>query len=538
MLCFFDGSWADFASADQLLDGQGLDGWILPLSGLDRLESLIHGPPQHPLAFCVEPTLALTPELVDRVCACVALLVHRELYVVSDGQPLLVLKGWDSVQARDLQPLQGLVDALMQAIGLQPILLAADGGWVAQGLGAGLVLEPPCHGSYLIREQGLNFADFRGCLYHSYYHPDALVALPVDGVAGQAQPPRPVRRITPPPTVPDRLVQFDSLPVHHTPRHYLLLLEQHAALSRVCRDQSISERLVVVDSWLRHVGMQVQRSASLQALDSDLNADRTATLHYSFCPKLVGDPDPERVALIIHAYHVDELLRIVNLYEMKQLKSRVDLFISVPPGLSRPITGYLAANGWCASVQEIRNRGRDVLPFVCQQLPWVIDRGYSLFAKIHTKKSTHLQHGSDWGQWLQREIVAALADGAVVEQLRLDNSIGLMAPAGSIVPATLHLADNVRWMTYLAALLGHDPATILTSSFVAGTMMIGRIAALRRLLDLGLTVESFEVESGQLDGTLAHAIERMLGILCTLGGFEIVAFEPSRELRMNLGYKR
>jgi lipopolysaccharide biosynthesis protein len=223
---------------------------------------------------------------------------------------------------------------------------------------------------------------------------------------------------------------------------------------------------------------------------------------------------------------------------MKQLKSRVDLFISVPPGLSRPITGYLAANGWCASVQEIRNRGRDVLPFVCQQLPWVIDRGYSLFAKIHTKKSTHLQHGSDWGQWLQREIVAALADGAVVEQLRLDSSIGLMAPAGSIVPATLHLADNVRWMTYLAALLGHDPATILTSSFVAGTMMIGRVAALRRLLDLGLTVESFEVESGQLDGTLAHAIERMLGILCTLGGFEIAAFEPSRELRMNLGYKR
>ncbi len=46
-----------------------------------------------------------------------------------------------------------------------------------------------------------------------------------------------------------------------------------------------------------------------------------------------------------------------------------------------------------------------------------------------------------------------------------------------------------------------------------------RPAALRLLLDAHLEVAEFETEAGQLDGTLAHAVERVFSLSASAGGF-------------------
>src|SRR5262249_13012858 len=55
--------------------------------------------------------------------------------------------------------------------------------------------------------------------------------------------------------------------------------------------------------------------------------------------------------------------------------------------------------------------------------------------------------------------------------------------------------------------------------FPSGSMFWARSAALRPLLDLNLSYGDFPEEAGQIDGTPAHAIERLYYYACERAGF-------------------
>ena len=56
--------------------------------------------------------------------------------------------------------------------------------------------------------------------------------------------------------------------------------------------------------------------------------------------------------------------------------------------------------------------------------------------------------------------------------------------------------------------------------FPAGSMFWARTDAIRPLLEAGLDWQDFPPEQGQTDGTLAHCIERMLGLVPTSRHFQ------------------
>jgi lipopolysaccharide biosynthesis protein len=58
--------------------------------------------------------------------------------------------------------------------------------------------------------------------------------------------------------------------------------------------------------------------------------------------------------------------------------------------------------------------------------------------------------------------------------------------------------------------------------FTAGSMFWIRSRALMPILNLAISNEDFEVESGQTDGTLAHAIERFFTVAAKMGGYRVV----------------
>jgi lipopolysaccharide biosynthesis protein len=100
--------------------------------------------------------------------------------------------------------------------------------------------------------------------------------------------------------------------------------------------------------------------------------------------------------------------------------------------------------------------------------------------------------------------------------------IGIIGPEGHILPMAMYYSNNADKVRLLCERMALDVHMITKLYFVAGTMFYARLDALQPLMALGLAASDFEEEEGQVDGTLAHAIERALGASCLRAGLLLI----------------
>jgi lipopolysaccharide biosynthesis protein len=98
----------------------------------------------------------------------------------------------------------------------------------------------------------------------------------------------------------------------------------------------------------------------------------------------------------------------------------------------------------------------------------------------------------------------------LAEAIAADPKRGLIAAEGHEQPLHYYWGANRDTVDYLARRLGIDAPDPASDRFIAGSMFWARLAALRPLLDAQLDEWEFEPEAGQVDGTFAHAIERVV----------------------------
>lgn len=167
---------------------------------------------------------------------------------------------------------------------------------------------------------------------------------------------------------------------------------------------------------------------------------------------------------------------------------------------------------------EAPNQGRDILPFLLALNILALQR-YRYFIKIHTKRSAHL---SDGGLWFRLNLEFLLGDCGV------SNAFFALLNAGrpcfygvESMPIQDHLENNRYW---LEALLGRKMEQA-HGQFIPGSMFMGTGVLLQKLAARRFDMYPMEAEDGQLDGTLAHALERYVGCLATDEGGECLAIE-------------
>ncbi|MEE7546177.1 hypothetical protein HF319_03185 [Xanthomonas sp. Kuri4-1] len=228
-------------------------------------------------------------------------------------------------------------------------------------------------------------------------------------------------------------------------------------------------------------------------------------------------PVTASTAVVIHAWYLDVLDDLLHAWARSGLDG--PLIITTAHALVEQVRERAQAHAPQARVEGFDNHGRDLLPFL-HVADRLLDAGIDSVLKLHTKKSTHRADGAQWrGELVDRLIEPARA--AAIRAAFADRpSLGMVAPEGHLLRVGDYLGDNAGTLDYLHARLGLDP-TRHDEVFASGSMFWVRLAALRPLLDAHLAPSEFEPEGGQIDGTLAHGLERLLGTVVRQAGFEV-----------------
>jgi len=194
----------------------------------------------------------------------------------------------------------------------------------------------------------------------------------------------------------------------------------------------------------------------------------------------------------------------------------VDVYMTVPRAIDWDTAQAVRESFGQAYILEVDNRGRDIRPFLTMYSRF-LEGGYDFVCKLHSKKSLHLSEGDRWRVDMVGQLLGPAARDAL-NTYQSKSSVGILAPRGSLEslanPDTrLRSAKN---LLNLAARL--NCKITFRESFVAGSMFWFRPSALQNLYQLFVQGLEFEPELGQVDGTIAHAIERIVCIAAKAAG--------------------
>ncbi|WP_191964734.1 rhamnan synthesis F family protein [Synechococcus sp. RSCCF101] len=253
-----------------------------------------------------------------------------------------------------------------------------------------------------------------------------------------------------------------------------------------------------------------------------------------------GECRAEHLAVLVHGFYLDRLealLAGLPAAGNQEGLSELDLYLSTPLDQLDEVEELLQDLGLPrVRLYGVANRGRDIAPFLLQLLPAALERGHTAFVKLHTKHSPHLDHGEDWGRHLTNALLAVDVIDTLQARLEVEPDLGLLAPPGTLLPTSVELHSNWPHLLTMRQRSEFSGQWLLQQRFIAGSMFAGRVQALRPLLDLGLHLQDFETETGQVDGTLAHAIERWISFVVLWQGFRLEALPGSAQAVPRFGY--
>ncbi|TYB89537.1 rhamnan synthesis F family protein [Oceaniovalibus sp. ACAM 378] len=229
--------------------------------------------------------------------------------------------------------------------------------------------------------------------------------------------------------------------------------------------------------------------------------------------KLVAFPrsaQPKPLAVCLHAFYPDVARRILDRLAASALPMK--LYVTTMAAQENEVAADMARSGLDHELCVVENRGRDIAPFLAQ-LPKLVRDGHDCVLKLHTKKSLHRPDGRDWADALLRPLTDPDNLEFATEMLRRHTDVGFVGLAGHVLPLAPYMYNNGGIVSTLVRRLQLDVRFCRQQGhFMAGSMFIARLAALELLAELNLVADDFDVEAGQLDGTLAHGIERVVAL--------------------------
>lgn len=316
-------------------------------------------------------------------------------------------------------------------------------------------------------------------------------------------------------------LQWQALSAGPSPAAYSRRLESAVAAS-VSRIADRDARLVFVHAWNDRAGSaRLARGRDHGYLEATRMALVRAAARAAAPAAATADAP---LAVVVHAFYPDIFRQWASDFDALGLDFK--LFVTAPASVIGEIRTILAARNYAYEIIDVENRGRDVAPFL-QVLRRAAAEGFPLILKLHTKRSAHFDGGDRWREEMYSALAPAAQLHGLIARLGRHPEIGIIGPPARVVPMRTYWAPNEARVRWLAGRLGFETVDLDNDTFVAGTMFLARTAALEPLMNLAITLDDFEPERGQYDGTLAHALERAIAYSARAAGLSVVGADES-----------
>ncbi len=219
-----------------------------------------------------------------------------------------------------------------------------------------------------------------------------------------------------------------------------------------------------------------------------------------------------KLAVVLHLFYPN----MINVFrdKLKKINVPFDLYISLPSEYNNIKIDKINEFHKNTNIVSVPNRGRDVLPFITIANRIRKLNNYEYVLKLHTKKSLHRKDGDVWLVSLLDTLIPD--DASKIIKVLSKRKTGVVGPGEHLVSLSQHMGSNEAFIRMLLKQIVEDGSYSLDKKknpFIGGTMFWSRLDLLDPLLDLYLLPEDFQPEEAQIDGTIAHALERMFGMI-------------------------
>ena len=248
----------------------------------------------------------------------------------------------------------------------------------------------------------------------------------------------------------------------------------------------------------------------------------------------------EKVAVQLHLYYEDLLDEFMEYFN--NIPFPYDLYVSCKDtsdtkGICRRFTEL--KNVQTIVVRPTENRGRDIASLFALFGREISE--YDVFMHVHSKKSLFTgEEQIEWRTSAMKELCGSeFQVRKIFSVLQSDRNVGLYVPETvSTMPLFAHnWLQNKAKGRELSQEFGFEFEDNLFN-YSVGSFFWARTSALKPLFDREYKYDDFDEEHGQTDGTLAHALERVMTKVAESRGY-ILAIGDSDEnvIRFKDSYK-
>ncbi|WP_213876532.1 rhamnan synthesis F family protein [Pseudomonas sp. dw_358] len=233
-------------------------------------------------------------------------------------------------------------------------------------------------------------------------------------------------------------------------------------------------------------------------------------------------PPGTRIAMHVHVFYADLFEEMLACLARNTV--RPDLFLSVPTEQVKSALEEIckAYDGKVIAIEVVPNKGRDIGPFISAFGKRHL-REYDIVGHLHTKKSKHQDNpevGRIWYDFLLENLLGKefpMAD-IIISRMLQDPEVGI------VFADDPHIVDwglNLPYAQVLQEKIGM-PVLPRHIVFPVGTMFWVRADSLRLLDDQGLSWSDYPEEPTPYDGSILHALERLVPLVAKHHGHSLV----------------